>query len=321
MLSYIRGIDGNMAKQVSLSDNLSAVKTQSDHIESFQDRDAMPVRFSVSMSPQHSTFAPLLFAGRLAEGIEALPKLGFAAVEISLRQVSDLDVRWLDKRLPELGLVVSAFATGRMCLEDSLCLSTPDPEVRERLLDRLDSLIRLASHFKASLIIGGVRGKLSGTNDQISAQYSAAVDTLRRWAAIAGDLGVNLLIEPINRYETNFVNTALDGEKLVKAIGHPCVKLLLDTFHMNIEEIDPCMSIRNAGEHLGYIHFADNNRQAPGQGHINFPAICEALADIGYQGFITAEILPIPDDTQALRHAGQYLQTLMFEKKRKKSDD
>jgi sugar phosphate isomerase/epimerase len=123
-------------------------------------------------------------------------------------------------------------------------------------------------------------------------------------------LDVHLLVEPINRYETNFINTAQDGIELIEAIGHPCVKLLLDTFHMNIEEIDPCITIRKAAKHLGYVHFADSNRQAPGRGHINFQAIADVLAEIGYRGFINAEILPIPDDEQALLQTGQYIHSL-----------
>jgi 5-keto-L-gluconate epimerase len=273
--------------------------------------EGCPIRFGVAMSPHPSVFAPLLFAGRLEEGITALSKAGFAAVEISLRLAEDLEVEWLDRRLSELGLVVSAFATGRMCLEDSLCLSDPHPVVRTQLYERLVDLLHLAAHFKASVIIGGVRGKLTGDDSQKAEQRASAVDTLRRCAEIAGDLGINLLVEPINRYETNFINSYQDGVELIEEVGHPSIKLLLDTFHMNIEEVDPRLSIRNAVDKLGYVHFADNNRRAPGQGHINFPALLQSLTDIGYQGFITAEILPIPDDATALLQAGQYLQTLV----------
>ena len=304
---------GDEAHSVIVNSGVSV--QQSNQRVTLRDQELLPFRFGVSMSPYPSTFAPLLFAGRLGEGIAALSSFGFAAVEISLRQVDDLDILWLDERLSDLGLVVSAFATGRMCIEDSLCLSDTNLVTRELLLERLVDFIRLAAHFKASVIIGGVRGKLSGDDRQKSEQRDTALDTLCRCAEIAGDLGVHLLVEPINRYETNFINTAQDGIELIDAIGHPCVKLLLDTFHMNIEEIDPCESIRMAGSHLGYVHFADSNRKAPGWGHINFPAIVEALAVIGYQGFINAEILPIPDDARALHQTAQYLNSLQLDKR------
>ena len=302
-------------EELGLVDGPGELEEQSNHLVNVRSQDRLPFRFGASMSPKASTFAPLLFAGRLDEGIAALSSLGFAAVEISLRQVDDIDIVWLDERLSALGLVVSALATGRMCIEDSLCLCDTNLVTRELLFERLVDFIQLAAHFKASVIIGGVRGRLTGEDLQESEQRNTAVGTLRRCAAIAGDLGVNLLVEPINRYETNFINTAQDGIELIEAIGHPCVKLLLDTFHMNIEEIDPCITIRNAGTHLGYVHFADSNRQAPGWGHINFPAIVEALAGIGYQGFINAEILPIPDDAQALQQTGQFIHSLRLDKR------
>ncbi len=277
---------------------------------------AVPIRFAVSLSPHPSSFAPLLFAGRLADGLTAAAQAGFSAVEISLRLAGELDVAWLDERLEQLGLVVSAFATGRMCLEDGLCLSTTNTVVHEQLFDRFTSLVQLAAHYRACVIIGGVRGRLSGDAPQKSAQYKAAIHTLQQIAELAGKVNVNLLIEPINRYETNFINNAREGAKLIEAIGHPCLKLLLDTFHMNIEEVIPCDVIREARPWLGYIHFADSNRQAPGRGHIDFPAIFEALAEVGYQGFISAEILPLPDDTQALSNTGQYLNSILLNLKR-----
>lgn len=274
-------------------------------------KSSQPARLSVSLAPQPSTFAPLLFSGRLAEGIEALSKLGFTAAEISLRTVDDINVKWLDKRLTELGLSVSAFATGRMYLEDSLCLCDTNPIVRQQLSERFSSIIQLAAHFKASVIIGGVRGRLAGDKQHSSEQISSATDTLSNLAGQASDTGVNLLLEPINRYETNFINTALEGLELIENIGNPHIKLLLDTFHMNIEEINLCKTIRTAGKQLGYVHFADSNRRAPGWGHIDFSAILEALKDIGFQGFITAEILPIPNDARALQQTRKFFHSLL----------
>jgi sugar phosphate isomerase/epimerase len=90
------------------------------------------------------------------------------------------------------------------------------------------------------------------------------------------------------------------------------VKVLLDTFHMNIEEVDFTETIQHVGNRLGYIHFSDNNRLAPGQGHIPFPVILAALAKVHYSGFITAEILPLPDDETALHLTNQYMKQLIM---------
>ena len=280
----------------------------------YVDKPPSSFKFSASMSPHPSSFSPLLYAGRLDEGLAALSSLGFSAVEISLRQVEEVDIQRLETRLAQLGLVISAIASGRMCLEGSLCLTDTNSIARQQVFERLVTFTQLAAHFKAPVIIGGVRGKLSGDAQQKSAQYDCAVETLHRCAVIADAMGVPLLIEPINRYETNFVNTANEGIKLIEVLGHPSIKLLLDTFHMNIEEADLRSTIHAASGYLGYVHFADSNRQAPGWGHVDFPQILQALADIGYRGYITAEILPVPDDAQALKQAGEYFQSLMVHK-------
>ena len=122
-----------------------------------------------------------------------------------------------------------------------------------------------------------------------------------------------MLIEPINRYETNFINNAQQALELIDEINRPAVKLLVDTFHMNIEEVDLCETITKMNGALGYVHFADNNRLAPGKGHIDFPAIFKALINSNYHGFISAEILPMPDDLSAIKKH-QYVYTFIIGK-------
>jgi sugar phosphate isomerase/epimerase len=268
---------------------------------------------SMAMSPCPSVFAPLVFAGRLNEGIQALAQAGFNGIEISLGHASDIEADWLEKVLAETGLQVSAFASGRLCLEDNICLSDTNPVIKNKVFAELSAILKLAARFHAPVIIGGVRGKLTGSQAQKAEQRASAIENLLHCAQVAEDLGTHLLLEPINRYETNFINSAQDGLDLLEDVGHPAIKLLLDTFHMNIEEVDLCASIRKVGARLGYVHFADSNRLAPGQGHIDFPTLLRTLAEIGYRGFISAEILPSPDDGTALKQTGKYLHALINE--------
>jgi sugar phosphate isomerase/epimerase len=136
-----------------------------------------------------------------------------------------------------------------------------------------------------------------------------AVESIGECAELAESLGSVLLLEPNNRYETNFANSAEDGLRILEEVGNPNLKLLLDTFHMNIEEANIPGAIQKAGDRLGYIHFADSNRQAPGRGHIDFDEILRALARINYSGVIAAEILPLPDDARAMQEAGAFLRS------------
>jgi sugar phosphate isomerase/epimerase len=155
------------------------------------------------------------------------------------------------------------------------------------------------------VIIGGIRGSLKdeGHYDEL---YDRGVEAFKACAAFTDSIDLTLLIEPINRYETNWIHTAANGLKLLDAIGVDSAKLLLDTFHMNIEEVSVVDAIRETGDRLGYMHFADNTRKAPGQGQIDFGSILDALEEIAYQGPIVAEVLPLPDDFSAVQNTAKF---------------
>jgi RpiB/LacA/LacB family sugar-phosphate isomerase len=275
-----------------------------------QTREPIAFRFGIAISPQPTSFGPLLFAGRLAEGLQMAADSGFSVVELSLRSAEGIEADELAAMLGEHDLSLAAFATGQSCIHDLLCLCSPKPELREATVKRLKSIMRLASKFNAAVIIGGIRGRLSGTAAEQTQQRDAAVEAIRECARFAAAHDVMLLFEPINRYETNFINSSADGLALLDEIGEPSIKLLLDTFHMNIEDAGINAALEATGDRLGYVHVADSNRHAPGQGHIDFSSVLHTLTRIGYHGPVTAEILPIPDDLTAIQRAGSFLTSL-----------
>lgn len=272
--------------------------------------EPVPFRFGMAISPRPSSFGPLLFAGRLAEGLRVAAEVGFSQVELSLRSVEDVHGEPLAAMLRKHSLSLVAIATGQSCIHDSLCLCDSRSEVREATVKRLKSIIQLASRFNAAVIIGGIRGRLSGTAAEQDQQRAVIVEAIRECARFAVARDVTLLIEPINRYETNFINSSVEGLALLDEIGESSVKLLLDTFHMNIEDANITTALQEVGDRLGYVHVADSNRQAPGRGHIDFSSVLQTLAEIGYVGCVTAEILPIPDDVSAAQQAAGLLTSL-----------
>jgi sugar phosphate isomerase/epimerase len=268
-------------------------------------------RLAVAISPRETVFGPVLFAGRFEQGLQAAARAGFCKVEISIRAPDDPLIAGLDGRLAQAGLKPSAIATGQSCLHDDLCLCSPHPERCAQAVQRLKAHIRLGKQLGAPVIIGGVRGKLTGTDAEKAIQRGQAVAAIRECAAFADELGVQLLLEAINRYEANFICSVDEGLAVLEEVGAPRLKLLLDTFHMNIEETDIGMAIRRAGDRLGYVHFADSNRNAPGSGHIDFAHLLAVLASIGYRGMISAEILPLPDDLTALDRTAAFFRTMI----------
>lgn len=266
--------------------------------------------YGVSLSARASVFGPLLYAGRLWEGICAAGKAGLDHVEISLRNADDIEPDELRRALKQAGLELAAIATGQGCLHDGLCLASTDPEKRQAAIHRMETLIDLAGRLEAAVIIGGVRGTLDAPEDQRGGQHAGAIEAIAACARYAVHCGVPLYLEPINRYETNFINTVADGLEILDTINEPEIKLLLDTFHMNIEEYDLAAALRCAGDRLGYVHFADSNRQAPGRGHIDFLPLLQTLREMDFPGRITAEILPLPDDETALQGVAQFTNSL-----------
>ena len=133
------------------------------------------------------------------------------------------------------------------------------------------------------------------------------IEVARELTDYAQPKGVTLILEPVNRYELNFINSVEQGVALLQAVGAANLALMPDLFHMNIEDRSLAGELEQYREHIAYLHFADSNRLAPGQGHTDFPAIFAALRRMRYRGWISVEILPLPTADIAARQAIDYL--------------
>lgn len=140
---------------------------------------------------------------------------------------------------------------------------------------------------------------------EIEREWEWAVEGASEVAAYANDHGVRIVVEPWNRYETYLVNRVEQSISLVDQVGSPGIGVMVDTFHMGIEEADIAASIRSAGSRLAHVHLADSNRAAPGQGHIDFVPIVEALRDVDYQGVCSFELLPAAGDVWGVLSGGK----------------
>ena len=216
----------------------------------------------------------------------ALPKAadcGYEGVELALRRPEDVDAEALNSLLQSTGLEVSAISTGQVFATDGLSLVHPRPEIRTAALASLAGLVRLAANFGRTVNIGRVRGQAAAVGG-LKAARPMLTEALQKLADIAGPLGVDLIIEPVNRYEVDFLHTLNQAAELLSGVGRPNVALMADVFHMNIEEAHIGQSLKQAALWLRYLHLADSNRLAPGWGHLDLDEVFAALKQINYCG-------------------------------------
>ena len=218
---------------------------------------------------------------------------GYDAVEISLVSGPDIDVAAFRDELERYDLAVYC----SMGLPAEVDISSPSAATRQAGIDYLKRCLETAAAL-GSPLLGGlpyVPWLYFPEYNAMSSHRERAADSLRDVAGVASDLGIYLSLEIINRFETFMFNSVAEGLAFMERIGHPAVRLQLDTYHMNMEEDDIGAAIRAAGAQLGHFHCAASNRKMPGQGHINWAEIRQALDDIGYQGGIVIECFPDPE--------------------------
>jgi sugar phosphate isomerase/epimerase len=239
---------------------------------------------------------PFVFWGDIHRALEQAAELGFDAVEIFPPDAETLSHLRLMQPLQNLGLQVAAVGTGAGWVKHKLQLADEDREIRARAVSFIRSLIDCASELGASVIIGSMQGRSSPAVPRDLAA-SLLRDGLSALGEYAQKAGIRILYEPLNRYETDQSNTMAQGVAMIQGLGN--VQLLADWFHMNIEESDVAGAIRQAGNSIGHVHFADSNRMAVGMGHLHVPPLIQALRYIGYEGYLSAEVFPKPNSLAA----------------------
>lgn len=262
------------------------------------------MKLSIVLSTQPASFSALAYQGQLEANIAKIKTLGYHGVELAVRDPQLLAIEALDHCLKTNDLTVPALGTGQAFGEEGLSLTHPDRKIRQQAIERILSQIQLAEHFGAVVIIGLIRGKEVA---EIGLEQARAwlADALRECAQ--ANERIRLVIEPINRYETDLINTVESCLRFLDRLNMDNVGLLLDTFHMNIEEPSILNSISRAKERLFHFHVADSNRWHPGAGHISFGEIIEKLREVHYQGFLSAEILPLPNPDSAAQNTIDFL--------------
>lgn len=254
---------------------------------------------TVSLVPEASG-GPFVYWHGLQDAFARASKLGFHAIEIFPPDGDAINTEEVASLCKIYGMSVAAIGTGAGWVKHQLHLCHPDSETRIRARAFIGKIIARAAKVGAPAILGSMQGRVESGVDR-----SQALEWLAEALTEAGDtataLGTHFLYEPLNRYETNLFNRQTEAAAFIQSRKIRGVKILADLFHMNIEEADLCGALRSLASQqiLGHIHFADSNRRAIGMGHTLISPIANTLKEVGYEGYVSAEILPLPDTDQA----------------------
>ena len=244
------------------------------------------------------------------ESIRKAKDYGYDGVELALKRSQEVDVANLRRLLKQTGLEVSAISTGQVFAALGLYLTHEDKKKRQEAILVLKGLVTLASEFGRIVNIGRARGFYTDAQTNQEAE-ELFLTSLYDIAQEADKKGVSIVIEPVNRYEINFINNLNECAELLKKLNMKNVGMMPDSFHMNIEDASFSKAFIDNAQYVKYVHLADSNRHAPGDGHIDFDEIFKALKKIGYDGWIAAEILPIPSPDEAASRAVKYLRNML----------
>jgi D-psicose/D-tagatose/L-ribulose 3-epimerase len=228
--------------------------------------------------------------------INKVAGLGFDVLEINARTVADMSRA---ERVRMGGIASDAGIELMLCvgLTPVMDPASPDGRTRKRGVEFLQKVARAMNELKAKQLSGIIYGAwpvtLTGREDKGS-HFDRSVESMKEAIKAAEDQGVFFNVEVVNRFEQYMLNTAAEAQAYIRRVNSPNLKMLLDTFHMNIEEDSIGGAIRQAGSLLGHFHIGENNRKPPGKGHMPWDEIFIALRDANYFGHIVMEPFLLP---------------------------
>lgn len=247
----------------------------------------------------------LAYSDSIEKMFSSLREIGYQGVEPFVRDPRVMDQDTFCRVIERSGLEVVAVGTGPLVSEDKLTFTSPDERVRIESIERTKAVIDFASRFGAQVNVGKLRGDIyKGDSHQSLMWMKEAFIRLCEYAALRS---VDITLEPQCRFSIDNIRTTQEGIAWIKELNIPNLFIMLDVFHMNIEDKSQAASFIDSRDYLRHIHFADNNRGVPGVGNIDFVDAVRVLKALGYDRYISMEIEQIPNCLSAAKASYEYV--------------
>lgn len=267
------------------------------------------MKIAITVSTREAFPKALVVFRGLEQSLPLIAELGYDGVEVAVFHKDNIQLKNLKSLLKRYSLALPVFSTGQMYTVLNVWFTHPEQEVRQKATRIFKGIIDLASEFGADVNISRVRGYIH-EEDSYEEGLKRLSDCLYDLSGYAEPIGVRLLLEQMNMFETNYLHSVREVGDYIKTLNIHNLLIHADTFHMNIHDIEFSATLQEYGPILGYIHFSDSNRRAPGQGHIDFISIIQALEEMNYPGWIGVEVLAEPGPLEAARLSIEYLKKL-----------
>lgn len=251
----------------------------------------------------------LAYWGELKEMLASLKEIGYQGVEAFVRDPREMDQDEFCRLLKSNGLELAAVGTGPIAAEDKITFTSQDESARNEAIERTKAVIDFAAKFGAQVNLGKLRGDVK-QGDQAREWRDQAFKIVCQYAALKDSV---ITLEPQCRFAVDNLNSTQEALAWVKQQQLSNLFIMMDVFHMNIEDKSQAASFIEAKDYNLHVHFADNNRGVPGTGNIDFVDAIRVLKALGYNRYISMEIDQLPDCYSAAKASFDYVNRLIQE--------
>lgn len=267
---------------------------------------------AIAVSTFSDTNGPVVFRGQLDEHLPVIANLGYSGVDLFARWLENEEIATINEQLQANDLQVAMFVAIFLS-QMGVNLSAQDKS------DRLKYVAAYKEQIEKGSLLGAITmpvGYLRGTRDEddpFDHYCRRLAESLHDLCDYAAQLNITLCLEPINRYEINTFNNVEQSLAFIDQYQLDELGLLLDTFHMNIEDASLEEAIIHTGAKIKHVHAPDSNRYAAGSGHLDYSAILQALKAVKYEGYLSLEAFPEPDPLSCATSSAQFLTSKLSE--------
>jgi sugar phosphate isomerase/epimerase len=241
-----------------------------------------------------------------------LKPLNYDGIELSLLEPEKIEIDKIVEILESYSLKIPALGTGSTYIRFGYSFGDIQESIRKKAIERIEKYIEFAQQTQSKVIIGLIRGRYK-CDSSSSKERINIISSIKQSCWIAQNYNVQLVFEPINQFEIDSYNTISQAKELVEEIGSEHLKLLIDSFHINLEE-DPAYiwdDLKDIAPIVGHIHLADTTRRAPGSGHFDFKTFLNIFKNAGYNGFVSLETIMKPSFEEVAKNSVQYLRLIL----------